>query len=157
MLPQASHRAPGAVTHSKQAATDFATHFVMVSGLISLDPPRPHHSKERELCRYSAALIQVPCFWCSDAPDPALLGHRTPRDPALGVPDPSQWDVSMGSHRTVQGLQLTLSCRDRNQEKAMVHPRAAQSQSQPQQQRQTPRRCWGAIFPPQCWVIQEVS
>lgn len=25
----------------------------------------------------------------------------------------------MGSHRTVQGLQLTLSCWDRNQEKAM--------------------------------------
>lgn len=38
MLPQASHCAPGAVTHSKQAATDFATHFVMVSGLINLDP-----------------------------------------------------------------------------------------------------------------------
>lgn len=84
--------------------------------------PWPHHSRERELCRCSAAPIQVPWFWGSDAPDPALLGHRSLRDPAPGVPDPSQRDVSMRSHQTVQGLQLTLSCRDRNQEKAMVHP-----------------------------------
>lgn len=34
-------------------------------------------------------------------------------------------------------------------------PMTAQSQSQ--QQRETPRGCWGAIFPPHCWVIQEGS
>lgn len=81
-LPKAPPCAPGTVAHSKQAATGFAIHFVMVSGLRHPLQHRLHPSREMELHRGSAA----PWFWCSYAPDPAFLGHRSLRDPAPGVP-----------------------------------------------------------------------
>lgn len=121
----------------------------------------PHHFRERELHRCSAAPIDVPYFWCSDAPDPALPGHGSPRDPAPGVPAPCWRDVSVGLHSwvppAIPGLckvsSSPRSCRGSSQERAMVHPRPAQ----PQQQRRAPRRCWGPISPSHCWVIQEES
>lgn len=121
----------------------------------------PHHFRERELHRCSAHPIEVPYFGCSDAPDAALLGQRSPRDPAPSVPAPCWRDVTMALHGWVPSAiprpcmvsSSPVSDRGSSQERTVVHPRPAQ----PRQQRRAPRRCWGAISPPHCWVIQEGS
>lgn len=113
VLPKAPHCAPGTVTHSKQAATGFATHFVMVSGLITTTLVSSHQGNgaaQMLSCPHTSALVLVqlcsrPCFAgaqvsqrpCSRCPRPMPEGclHRVPLE---------------------QGLQLTLGCWDSNQE-----------------------------------------
>lgn len=116
--PKAPHCAPGAVTHSKQAATGFATHFVMVSVLSSSDI---HHN---------SGLITARKWSCTGA-------QLSPRCPGFGAvvlqtllcwTQVSQTPAPVSqSHTRGMSPQGTLDCarspaHSELPEKTMVHP-----------------------------------